>query len=75
MHQTSILYRPLGRGAHVLDRLDDRQLADVGLEREGDLISHPSGGVVRRVAVSVGFERALCATFSAMRGAFARHGA
>jgi hypothetical protein len=49
----------LTRGAHALDRLDDRQLADIGLERDGNHITDAGGRLVRRLARDVGFERAL----------------
>jgi uncharacterized protein YjiS (DUF1127 family) len=72
MNQTSTLHRLAERDARALDRMDDRQLADIGLERQGGLIIDTGGRAVRRVAVDVGFERALRVTLSAMRGAFAR---
>ena len=34
----------LTRGAHALDRLDDRQLADIGLERDGNHLPTPAAG-------------------------------
>jgi len=73
MHQTSNLLGSIGRDAHGLDQLDDRLLADIGLERHGDLITDPSGRLVHRLALNVAVGRALLDAFPFMRGGFARH--
>jgi hypothetical protein len=54
----------------ALDQLDDRRLADIGLERQGDVITDATGRPVRRLAQDVGFERALRETFSSVYGGY-----
>jgi hypothetical protein len=72
MNQTSTLDGHLARSAHCLDRLDDRLLADIGLERQDDLITGAGGRLVHRSAKAIGFERALGTIFSAVHGGLAR---
>jgi hypothetical protein len=48
----------IAQSTRALDRLDDRQLADIGLERTGNRITDAGGRLVRR-ADNDGFERAL----------------
>jgi hypothetical protein len=52
----------------ALDHLDDRRLADIGLDRQGDVIIDATGRPVRRLAQDVGFERALRETFASVYG-------
>lgn len=61
-----------GRGAHALDRLNDRELADIGLDRQGDVITDANGRMVHRLPADVGFEWAVREIFSATHGGVAR---
>jgi hypothetical protein len=58
----------LGRGPHALDRLSDRELTDIGLDRQGDVIVDADGRMVRRLPADVGFEWARREIFSAAHG-------
>jgi hypothetical protein len=71
MNQTSTCSL-LGRDAHALDRLNDRELADIGLDRQGGVIIDANGRMVRRLPANVGFEWALREIFSAVHGGVAR---
>jgi hypothetical protein len=65
MRQPATFPSFLRRGdGSALDRLDDRQLEDIGLERQGDIIADTGGRFVRRLASDGGFERALFSVFS-----------
>lgn len=74
MHQTPAL-RSLECDARSLDQLDDRQLTDIGLERQSGIITDASGRFVRRLAAGVGLERALRDLFWGMIGGLARRNA
>ena len=69
MFSTSTLFSFRGpRGADALDWLGDRQLADVGFERQGDVIIDRNGRMVRRLPADVGFQWALREIVSAVYG-------
>ena len=72
MYQSPTFGSLLARRAHALDQLDDRQLADIGLERMDDLITDAGGRPVRRLARDVGFELVLGQIFRAAHRGLAR---